>query len=167
MRAETLTDGLARFATGVTVLAVQDDSEWGDTDDLATTVTAFMPVSLEPPVVAVAVIGSSYVAEVLAYRDLWALSVLAAHQTALAGRFAAAGRPGARLLLAGTPHHRGSLTGGLLLDDGCAAFECRTVERSTVGDHLLLLGEVLDVVVAPAAEPLVRFGRGYRALSGR
>jgi flavin reductase (DIM6/NTAB) family NADH-FMN oxidoreductase RutF len=165
---ETLTDALARFPTGVTVLSVQDASEWGDSDDVATTVTAFMPLSLDPPLVAMAVTASSYVCEVLSRRDLWGLSVLATSQTALAGRFAAPGRPSPRLLLADTPHHRGSRTRSLLLDEACAAFECRTTSQREEGDHLLVVGEVLEIAhLATDREPLVRFGRTYRRLSPR
>ncbi|HEV2087508.1 MAG TPA: flavin reductase family protein [Cryptosporangiaceae bacterium] len=166
MTPESITAGLSRFATGVTIVSVRDDSEWGDSDDIATTVSAFMPVSLQPPLVAMAVNAASYAAEVLGRVDGWGLSVLAAGQTQLAGRFSAAGRPSPRLLLADTPHHRGEQTGALLLDEGCATMECRTTERIRAGDHLLVLAEVL-AVTAIDREPLVRFGRAYRGLAPR
>ncbi len=163
---ESITAGLSRFATGVTVVSVRDDSEWGDSDDIATTVSAFMPVSLDPPLVAMATDADSYAAEVLDRVDGWGLSVLADDQTQLAGRFSAAGRPSPRLLLADTPHHRGEQTGALLLDTACATMECRTTQRLRAGDHLLVLAEVLAVTATDRA-PLVRFGRAYRTLGPR
>jgi flavin reductase (DIM6/NTAB) family NADH-FMN oxidoreductase RutF len=163
-----VTDALARFATGVMVLSVRDADE-EPADDLATTITAFMPVSMFPPVVAIAVADDGYLAEVLRRCPGWGLSVLGAGQTALAGRFAAAGRPSARLLLADEPHHRGEYTAALLLDRCCATFEGRTTDQRTVGDHLLLTGEILGATAAgqPLPAPLVRFGRGYRTLAAR
>ncbi|WP_328589249.1 flavin reductase, partial [Actinomadura logoneensis] len=62
-------------------------------DDLGTTVTSFMSVSLEPPMVLAGVASDGYLAEVLRRRPRWAATVLSAEQRALAGRFAAAGRP--------------------------------------------------------------------------
>jgi flavin reductase (DIM6/NTAB) family NADH-FMN oxidoreductase RutF len=184
-----------RFATGVVILSLRDgkppapvslpektpedpvrsdDFESDDfaddpADDLAVTLTAFMPVSLFPPRVAVAVDYAGYLAEVLGRRTHWGLSVLDAGQTALAGRFSAAGRPSARLLLASEPHHRGERTGALLLDTGGATLECATTERHTVGDHLLLIGAVLDATVPsrPQHDPLVRYDRAYRRLAPR
>jgi flavin reductase (DIM6/NTAB) family NADH-FMN oxidoreductase RutF len=163
---EGLTAALARFATGVTVLSIRDDED-EPADDLAATVTAFMPVSLFPPVVAVALGMDGYLAEVLDRRPDWGLSVLAAGQTALAGRFSADGRPSARHLLGDEPHHRGGQTGALLLDGGCATFECRTTDHRTVGDHLLLTADVLAAAVNDGQEPLVRYDRAYRRLGPR
>ena len=127
-----------------------------------------MPVSLFPPLVAVAVEAAGYLAEVLDRRTHWGLSMLDASQAALAGRFSAAGRPSARLLLAGEPHHRGEHTGALLLDGGGAALECATTDRRRVGDHLLLIGAVLAATTLGGQRtPLVRYDRAYRNLTPR
>ena len=85
------------------------------------TVSAFSPVSLDPPLVAVSLIAGSYPAELLGRLDRFAVTILAAGQRALAGRFAAAGRPGARLMLDGVPHRRGPLSGALIPDGALAA----------------------------------------------
>jgi len=154
-------DAVARFPTGVTVVSVRDGS-----DDLATTVSAFLSVSREPPLVAIAVASDGYLADVLERRDHWGVSVLGSHQKVLAGRFAATGRPSARLLLSDAPHHRGTHTGALLLDTALAALECRTVQRVPAGDHLLLIAEVLAVAhVRSDGDPLIRSGRSYRELA--
>ncbi len=80
----------------------------------------------------------------------------------LAGRFAAAGRPGARLLLDGVAHRRGDRSGALIPDGGLAAFECEVTERVPAGDHLLLIARVLAVpYVAETGDPLIRFRGGY------
>src|ERR1700719_630171 len=91
---ERLAEALSVFASGVTLVTVADGR-----DDVGTTVSAVCPVSLEPPLVLVSLIADSYPAELLGRLDRFAVTILSAGQRALAGRFAVAGRPGARLLL--------------------------------------------------------------------
>jgi flavin reductase (DIM6/NTAB) family NADH-FMN oxidoreductase RutF len=131
-------------------------------DDIGTTVSAFCPVSVDPPLVLVSLIASSYPAEVLARADRFAVTLLAAAQRHLAGRFAAAGRPAARILLANIPHQRGQASGALIPDAGLAAFECEVTTRVPAGDHLLLVATVTAMPYAAASgEALIRFGGGY------
>jgi flavin reductase (DIM6/NTAB) family NADH-FMN oxidoreductase RutF len=157
----SLADALTAWAAGVTLITLADGR-----DDIGTTVSAFCPVSADPPLVAVALMAESYPAEVLARLDTFAVTLLGSAQRALAGRFAAAGRPGARLLLASVPHHRGELSGALIPDDSLAALECSATQRIPAGDHLLLIARVLAVPhVAPAGAPLVRFRGSYPALA--
>ena len=83
----------------------------------------------------------------------------------LAGRFAAAGRPGARLLLDGVSHQRGALSGALIPAGGLAALECEVTERLPAGDHLLVVFRVVAVpYVAESGEPLIRFRGRYPSL---
>jgi flavin reductase (DIM6/NTAB) family NADH-FMN oxidoreductase RutF len=155
-----LAEALAYFATGVTLVVVADGR-----DDIGTTVSAFCPVSLSPPLVLVSLIAGSYPAEVLSRVDLFAVTVLSAGQRALAGRFAVAGRPGARLLLEGTPHRRGEKSRALIPEGGLAALECAATQRVPAGDHLLVIARVLGVpYVADAGDPLIRFAGRYPAV---
>jgi flavin reductase (DIM6/NTAB) family NADH-FMN oxidoreductase RutF len=155
-----LAEALTSFATGVTLVMVADGR-----DDIGTTVSAFCPVSLSPPLVLVSLIAGSYPAEVLGRVDRFAVTMLAAGQRALAGRFAVAGRPGARLLLDGVSHRRGPASGALIPDGGVAALECEAVQRVPAGDHLLVIALVLGVpYVAETGEPLIRFAGRYPGL---
>jgi flavin reductase (DIM6/NTAB) family NADH-FMN oxidoreductase RutF len=161
MSPEEFTDALSRFTTGVTIVSVQDER-----DDVASVATSFASVSLRPPLVAVSIDTDSYLDEVLARRDLWAVSVLGAHQKQLAGRFAAAGRPSPRLLLADTPNHRGPNTDALIIEGGLTALECRTMQRVTAGDHTLLIAEVIAVAyIGFSRTPLLRYAHAYRNLA--
>jgi flavin reductase (DIM6/NTAB) family NADH-FMN oxidoreductase RutF len=155
-----LVEALASFPTGVTLVMAADGR-----DDIGTTVSAFCPVSLSPPLVLVSLIADSYPAEVLGRVDRFAVTVLAAGQRALAGRFAAAGRPGARLLLDGLAHERGAASGALIPAGGLAALECEITRRIPAGDHLLVIASVLAVpYVAESGEPLIRFAGRYPRL---
>jgi flavin reductase (DIM6/NTAB) family NADH-FMN oxidoreductase RutF len=141
----------------VVVVTVRDGR-----DDLGITVTSFMSVSMNPPMVAIGLDAESYLSEVLHRQDRWAATVLSDGQRALAGRFAAEGRPSARLLIANEPHHRGPLSDALIVDDGLTALECETRQRIPAGDHLLFVAEVLAVDYASSGrDPLIRVNRRY------
>jgi flavin reductase (DIM6/NTAB) family NADH-FMN oxidoreductase RutF len=159
-----LGNALSAWAAGVTLVTIADDR-----DDVGTTVSAFCPVSLDPPLVLVSLIADSYPAEVLSRPSLpaqrFAVTLLSAAQKVLAGRFAATGRPSARLLLDDVPHTRGGSSGALIPVGGLAALECSVARRVPAGDHLLVISEVTDVAyVAEAGDPLIRFRGRYPAL---
>jgi len=119
--------------------------------------------------VLVSLMAGSYPAEVLGRADAAAASfaviLLSAGQRVLAGRFAASGRPGARLMLGDVPHRRGPASGALIVEGGLAAFECSAEQRIPSGDHLLVIARVTGVTyVTDSGEPLIRFRRRYLAL---
>jgi flavin reductase (DIM6/NTAB) family NADH-FMN oxidoreductase RutF len=149
------------WAGSVTLVTVADGR-----DDVGATVGAFCPVSTDPPLVLVSLMAGSYLAEVLSREEApatgFAVVLLAAGQRVLAGRFAAAGRPGVRLMLDDVPHRRGPACGALIVEGGLAAMECATVQRIPAGDHLLVIARVTGVpYVTDSGEPLIRFRRRY------
>lgn len=156
-----LLDALSAWATGVTLLTIADGR-----DDIGSTVSAFLPVSLDPPLVAVSLIAGAYPAEVLSRPSFpaarFAVTLLSATQKMLAGQFAAEGRPSARLILEAVPHQRGSSSGALIPSGGLAALECSVARRVPAGDHLLVISAVESVAyVAESGDPLVRFRGRY------
>ena len=159
-----LRSALSAWAAGITLVTIADDH-----DDIGTTVSAFIPVSLDPPLVAVSLIAGSYPAEVLSRPALpalrFAVTLLSAAQKVLAGQFAAEGRPSARLILDGVPHIRGASSGALIPSGGLAALECSVARRVPAGDHLLVISAVENVAyVAESGDPLVRFRARYPVL---
>jgi len=154
-------DALAEIASAVTLVTIADGR-----DDVGVTVSAFCPVSVNPPLVALCLIGGSYPAELLARLDRFAITVLAAGQRVLAGRFALSGRPGARHLLEGVPHHRGEHSGALIPTGGLVTFECEVDQRIPAGDHLLVIGRILAVQSGDGrGSPLLRFRGRYPSLA--
>ena len=157
MAPEGFAEALSAWPGAVTLLTIADGR-----DDIGTTVSAFCPVSSEPPLVLVSLLAESYPAEVLGRADAFAVTLLVAAQRALAGRFAASGRPAARILLANVPHRRGQYSGALIPEGGLAAFECEVTTRVPAGDHTLFVAGVAAVpYVAESGEPLIRFRGGY------
>jgi len=159
-----LTTALSAWAAGVTLVTIADDR-----DDIGTTVSAFIPVSLDPPLVAVSLTAGSYPAEVLSRpafpAQRFAVTLLSSAQKVIAGQFAAEGRPSARLILDAVPHVRGKSSGALIPSGGLAALECSVARRVPAGDHLLVIAAVEDVAyVAEAGDPLVRYRGRYPVL---
>ncbi|ARF79157.1 reductase [Kitasatospora aureofaciens] len=153
---------LSQLAAGVSLVTVHDEE---DGEDVGMTATSFLSVSLDPPLVLISVREDSRMDEVLSRNDTWAVSVLAEGQKTLGSRFAMKGRLSDRLLFAETPHRRGAHTGAPLVEGALATVECRTEQRIPAGDHLLLVGRVLEATVpAPGGRPLLYFRGGYRTL---
>jgi flavin reductase (DIM6/NTAB) family NADH-FMN oxidoreductase RutF len=160
-----LLDALSAWAAGVTLLTIADDR-----DDIGTTVSAFLPVSLDPPLVCVSLLTDSYPAEVLSRPSLpalrFAVTLLSGTQKVLAGQFSATGRPSARLILDAVPHARGGVSGALIPLGGLAALECSVARRVPAGDHLLVISAVENVAyVTDSGDPLIRFRGRYPAIS--
>jgi len=152
---------LNSWTAGVTLVTVADGR-----DDVGATVSAFCPVSQEPPLVLVSLMAGSYLAEVFGRAEApatrFAVVLLAAGQRVLSGRFAAAGRPGARLMLDDVPHQRGPDSGALIVEAGLAALECSAEQVIPAGDHLVVIARVTGVpYVGDSEAPLIRFRRRY------
>ncbi|GAA2362784.1 flavin reductase family protein [Nonomuraea africana] len=157
-RVSEFTEAMAQLAAGVAVITVKDDR-----DDVGVTVSALMSVSLDPPLILASLSNRGYLAEVLLRQDRWAASLLSSGQAAIASRFAVAGRPSARHLVSGTPHHRGRHTDALIVEGGVAALEVETTQVVPAGDHALFVAGVLAVdYVNSAPLPLVRLRGRYR-----
>ncbi|WP_236579833.1 flavin reductase family protein [Streptomyces sp. HM190] len=159
---------MSRLAAGVVLVTAheaQPDPEGPRGEDVGMTATSFMSVSLDPPLVLVSLREGSRMDDLLAEQPLWAVSLLAEHQRAVAGRFAMKGRVSDRLLFETVPHTRGALTAAPLITDALATLECRTEQRVSAGDHTLVIGRVLDAAVGgKEGGPLAYFRGRYRQL---
>lgn len=158
---------LARLAAGVVLITAQEPplDEHGRGEDVGMTATAFVSVSLDPPLVMVSLRNDSRMDDLLAEQPLWAVSVLAESQRQIAGRFAMKGRISDRLLFADVPYVRGEVTGAPLVEGSLATLECRTEQRVLAGDHTLVIGRVLTAGLPNTdGEPLAYFKGRYRRL---
>ncbi len=160
---------LSRFTAGVVVVTARETDESSDTasgDDVGMTATAFLSVSLEPPLVLVSIRHQARMREVLDNQPLWAVSLLSQSQRHIAGRFAIPGRVSDRLMFADIPHRAGPLTGAPLVGGALATLECRTHQIVEAGDHCLVIGEVLAAnLPSPDGLPLLHFRGRYRSLA--
>ncbi|MFF5158950.1 flavin reductase family protein [Streptomyces sp. NPDC000348] len=162
---------MSRLASGVVLVTAREPSLDPDDpaapagEDVGMTATAFLSVSLDPPLVLVSLRNGSRMDELLDEQPLWAVSVLSGSQRHIAGRFAMKGRVSDRLLFADIPYLRGEHSGAPLVGGALVNLECRTEQRVPAGDHTLVIGRVLTTLV-PSAEggPLTYFRGRYRQL---
>ncbi|AFH38986.1 4-hydroxyphenylacetate 3-monooxygenase reductase subunit [Thermus thermophilus] len=143
---EAFKEALARFASGVTVVAARHGEE-----ERGMTATAFMSLSLEPPLVALAVSERAKLLPVLEGAGAFTVSLLREGQEAVSEHFA--GRPKEGIALEG-----GRVKGAL------AVLRCRLHALYPGGDHRIVVGLVEEVELGEEGPPLVYFQRGYRRL---
>jgi flavin reductase (DIM6/NTAB) family NADH-FMN oxidoreductase RutF len=159
---------MSRLASGVVLVTAQEPALAPDGpsgEDVGMTATAFMSVSLDPPLVLVSLREGSRMDDLLAEQPTWAVSVLSESQRHIAGRFAMKGRISDRLLFEDIPYVRGKVSGSPLVGGALATLECRTEQRVPAGDHTLVIGRVLAARL-PSADggPLMYFRGRYRHL---
>jgi len=143
---------MSAFATGVTVVtAARDDGSLS-----GITVNSLTSVSLKPRLLLWCLGDEGARYDVFATADGWGVTMLGADEEALAVRFARAESEEVASaeaeLFAGAP----------ILKAGIGWLSCRTTERRKAGDHLIIIGEVLDFRAKPGAA--LTF---YRGLYGR
>jgi len=147
---------IGHFATGVTVVTALDGER-----PQGITVNALASVSLEPPLVMVALGRRRFIVPAIEVARRYAVNILTEDQQRLADGFAGAAMTPGRAEFCGAPWHPGA-TGLPLLDGAIAAIECEVVERFEVGDHLLYVGRVEATEVAnPTELPLLYLRRRY------
>ncbi len=146
-----LREALGTFATGVAIITTLGP----DARPVGMTVNSFAAVSLSPPLVLWSAQRGVEPFDAFERAAYFAVHVLPAGQAALSDRFA---RPNPHRFV-GIPHRPG--IGGVPLLDGVAArFQCAVEHRYEGGDHLILVGRVLQVSHQPQA-PLVFHGGRY------
>jgi len=156
---------MSRLAAGVVLVTAHAADEGPRGEDVGMTATAFMSVSLDPPLVMVSVRNGSRMDDLLLEQPLWGVSVLSDSQRHIAGRFAMKGRVSDRLLFNDIPYVRGEVSGALLVGGALATLECSTEQRVEAGDHTLVIGRVLGVALPGGDDgPLTYFKGRYRHL---
>lgn len=145
-------EALSHWATGVTILAVRE----GDTGTVhALTVSAFMPVSMDPPLVLTGLGSNASALPYLEPGGRYAISILAGDQRGLASRFADTFPVGSSPFTAeGEPSVQGSV----------ASLVCEVDEMLERGDHTLVLGKVIEAESQEVESALAYFRREYRVL---
>ena len=143
------------FPAGLAVLTVDSDGE-----RLGLTIGSLVSLSLEPPLVGVAVNRHAAMHELLRVAGGFGVSLLAADQAGLAQHFARGVPPIA--LWHGISWHPGA-TGAPLLDEALGWLECRVVAEHETGDHTLFVGEAVGVARGRVAPPLIYLEREYQA----
>jgi flavin reductase len=122
------------------------------------TVTSLVSLSLEPPLVGVAVARQAALHELLREAGVYAVSILAAGQERIAQHFARGVPPIA--LWSGIEIHAGEL-GAPLIEGALGWIECRVANEYSTGDHTFFIGEVVSAKQGPSRAALLRVRQTY------
>jgi flavin reductase (DIM6/NTAB) family NADH-FMN oxidoreductase RutF len=147
---------MGHFATGVTVVTTLEGER-----PHGITVNALSSVSLDPPLVMVALDRGRRITPLVRSHGRFAVNILGEGQQALSDCFAGAPVVPDRESFCGAAWTPG--TGGLpLLDGAIAVLECTVTAAVPAGDHDLFVARV-DAVTAdgPDAMPLLYYRRRY------
>lgn len=140
----------AGWASGVTVVACRVEGRV-----VATTVSAFMSISLEPALILIGVGPNATIRPYLAVGAAFAVSILAAEQRRLA-------------MIHADPYPVGAdpfPPEGDPLIEGCVLGLSCVVERvEQGGDHAIVIARVMDMARGAGRAPLIRYDRKYHAL---
>ena len=147
---------MGQFATGVTVVTTLD----GDRPQ-GITVNAMASVSLDPPLVMIALDRRRYINPAIESGGRFAINILTEDQQWLSDCFAGANVTPGRDAFCGAEWAPGE-TGMPLLRGAVAALECRVVDRLETGDHHLFVGAVEAAHLQDeTAPPLLYHRRRY------
>jgi flavin reductase (DIM6/NTAB) family NADH-FMN oxidoreductase RutF len=148
-------DALGSFATGVCVITANPEGQ----APFGMTVNSFASVSLDPPLVLWSLQNNSECYQAFEKADKFAVNILAQDQQDKSNAYAKKGDHALaaddfRLGKTGTPILRGAVT----------SFECRVWARYPGGDHVILVGEVLEMESNANKAPLLFHAGKYGAI---
>lgn len=146
---------LGQFPTGVTIITTRD----AQGEPIGVTASSFNTVSITPPLVLWSVDKGAFSASIMENAEHFAVNVLSKSQIDMSNRFGGRGED----KFADIDYHDSPQ--GSPLFNGCAAqFECKTWNVYDGGDHLIIVGEVLEYRHDESQSPLV-FACGSYAVS--
>jgi flavin reductase len=147
---------MGQFATGVTVVTTD-----GEAGPHGLTANAVASLSLDPPLVLVAVEKSAHSVEYLRKNRCFAINILRLEQQEISRRFAAPGPKNFTGLELTT-----AVTSAPILSDCLAFIDCRVADILPGGDHEIFVGEILAGEYH-GGEPLLYYAGAYRRLVER
>ena len=154
MDPEQKKQALRKITHGVYVIGVKEGEKVN-----AFTATWVSQVSFEPPLVMAAIRNDSVSFGMIQRSGVFAINFLGTGQKPLAQHFLKPAHLGGDKL-AGVAHRRG-LTGAPVLEEAIAYVECRVREVHAVGDHSLVVGEVVEARVQRDDEPMALKETGW------
>lgn len=147
---------LGNFPTGVTIITSVTDSG----ELLGATANSFSSVSLDPPLVLFSLDRGAFSLDAYQKAGVFAVNILALEQQELSNRFAKAlGDKWEGV------EYETWVTGSPIFPGTTATFDCRVWNTYDGGDHIIFVGEVLQMSRNVDAAPLVFFRGQYGALA--
>ena len=163
VNAQDYREVLTRFATGVTVVTTVEESPdgplpWG------TTVNSFTGISLDPPLVMVAIGKERSIHPIIERTGRFGVNILGEDAQALSDCFAGAPSPLPRSAFCNADYELGQA--GLPVLESAVAFLAAEVDKVIdAGDHTIYLGKVVETGCRDEVGwPLLYFRRRYLSI---
>jgi 3-hydroxy-9,10-secoandrosta-1,3,5(10)-triene-9,17-dione monooxygenase reductase component len=147
---------LGHFATGVTIVTAMDGGE-----PVGLSANSFASVSLDPPLVLFCAAKDSTTWPRIQAAGKFTVNVLNEHQEDVSRVFATKGAD--RFSRIG---YRPSTNGSPILHDVLAYIDCDIEAEHDAGDHVIVVGRVLELGVLSEDGPLLFFRGGYGRMAG-
>ena len=142
---------LGHFATGVVIVTAIDGDE-----PVGMACNSFTSVSLEPPLVLFCAAKNSSTWPRIETSGTWAANILDEDGEEVCRLFAQKGADRfARI--AYTPGR----TGSPILEDALAFVDCETIDKHDAGDHVIVVGRVVELGYQHEGKPLLFYRGGY------
>lgn len=156
---EKLRHAMRAWTTGVAIVtSVHAGQQYG------MTVNSFTSISLEPPLISVALRQLTHTHDLVVKSGRFAITILAAGQKELSDRFAGK-LPNIMDRFEGVPTEVPAPGEAPVFKQGLAYFQCRVVHSFPVGENTLFVAEVVAAQGEGEGDPLVYHNRQYWRLS--
>lgn len=149
---------MGQFATGITIVTTDYQGK-----KYGFTANSFTSVSLDPPLVLFCLNKDSEGCEEFKASECFAINMLSSEQAELSNRFANSKlKPNERFEGLNTSTAQ---TGAPLLENTLGWFDCKLFQHYEAGDHIIFIGEVVDMHRSESEEPILYFAGKYRFLA--
>ena len=155
MDSDLYRDFLSRFASGVTVVTTRD----GNGEPWGFTASSFASLSADPQYIVVCLARSAECFDAFDGCGEFVVNILHAGQQDTAMAFATRGSD-----KFGTTETTDTPGGSPVVTGSLGSLTCTRAHTIDGGDHVILIGEAKDAVVAEG-EPMLYYNRGFRALA--
>jgi flavin reductase (DIM6/NTAB) family NADH-FMN oxidoreductase RutF len=152
---------MSQFPSGVTIITVKKGNDFK-----GMTASAFISVSLNPPLILESVSKTAKIHQLLINEGHFAVSILNENQVDVSNYFAGYGKDGFE------PEMQ-AVEGSHFVKNSLARLSCKVVQTIDAGDHTLFIGEVLNAEVEDFSKeqqqpnPLLYFNKAYRSLKSK
>lgn len=157
MDGKQLRNVFGQFATGVTVVCTTD----AEGNHYGITVNSFSSLSLDPPLALFSLAYDSNTLQPIQDSRIFSINILSDQQQAISNSLAKKGGPEK---LQSVPLRKGR-TGAPIVENSLAYLDCELHATYEGGDHLIIVGKIVEAAVNAGQAPLLFFQGAYRSLA--
>ena len=147
---------VGKFPTGVTIITTDyNDKLWGFTAN------SFTSVSLNPALISFCLSKNTNSIKAFNNTELFAINILSGEQASLSQHFANSKID----KFADIDYIIGKHSKAPLLLETISYIECKKYSQYECGDHVIFIGEVVNVFIDHTKSPLLYYAKSYREIN--